>query len=57
MITKKTFIKIAATVAEEKKPETRFKWACLMADLFAEDNPRFDRERFMKACNANHPLS
>lgn len=24
--------------------------ACNMADMLAQDNPRFDRDRFLKAC-------
>ena len=27
--------------------------AVTFADFFENDNPRFDRERFMKACNAS----
>jgi len=25
-----------------------------IADVMAKDNPRFDRERFYRACGANH---
>lgn len=27
--------------------------AVKMADMFAEDNPRFDRDRFLEACEAD----
>lgn len=35
---------------------TRFEMADRLADCFAEDNPRFDRLRFLDACGFPSPL-
>lgn len=53
-MTKKHFEALAAIVNDNRFDGSR-KEACEsiardMADLFAEENPRFDRERFLTAC-------
>lgn len=61
-MTKKDYIKFAQMLKREQ-PATLYSidesdvttvtWQCIVestADIFAEDNPRFDRERFLRAC-------
>jgi rubrerythrin len=48
--TRKHFRMIADTVSQFEDPEHRRATAELYADTFAEDNPRFRRDLFMKAC-------
>lgn len=55
---------IAATLAKTKpmpgySAMASTKWLAditALADMFAADNPRFDRERFLEACNGR-PIS
>lgn len=47
-MTKRHFIAIAKILAAGKGPE-RDRIANALADVFASDNPRFDRARFLKA--------
>jgi len=61
MMTRKDYVAIAEAFATTK-PETadnvqareaRYQWKLVMteiADVFADDNPRFDRDRFYTAC-------
>jgi len=49
-MTRKDYIAAAEKVSQEK-PAIRKKLFEFLADLFAGDNPRFDRERFREACN------
>lgn len=61
-MTKKDYIAIAHIIQDAKQDEhdsieeeqaaelTRTGIAHEMADLCARDNPRFDRDRFLKAC-------
>lgn len=66
-MTKKDYIKIAQ-VLKESKPDTmyydrendyqfaRFEWKNIcerMADMLADDNPLFNRVKFLKACGYN----
>lgn len=54
-MTRKHFIAIAAII-DARRDELTTEGILLlplardMADMFAADNPRFDRERFLKAC-------
>ncbi len=58
--TKATFEMVASTIkARIEDPSSLGARACVrglaadFADQFAASNPRFDRERFMKACGAS----
>lgn len=58
MITRKHYKKIAEVIREEADAmggniggyAAVTSLALTLADVFAEDNPRFDKQRFMKAC-------
>ena len=47
MMTRKHYEKVAEIV---KEATTRAKFAKELAEMFAEDNPRFDEARFYIAC-------
>jgi hypothetical protein len=49
MFTKKHFEAIAKLI-KESNAETKYGVAQDLAELFSEDNPRFDGARFFKAC-------
>lgn len=54
-MTKKDYIKAAEIIAQTKwdskvKPAERSRLAQAFVQFFAGDNPRFDRERFLSAC-------
>lgn len=60
-MTKKDYVKIANVLAtfktySESMPASPWRQTALeeitgrMADMLAQDNPRFDRTRFLKAC-------
>lgn len=46
MMSRKDFVKVANSIKEIENPDDRRKMTDRMADVFAEDNPRFDRQRF-----------
>ncbi len=55
-MTRKDYVLLAAAIA--KAPAfaaslrtAKASYAALIADALASDNPRFDRARFLKACN------
>ena len=48
MMTKKDYIRAAEICRDEYGSDSNVAHA--FADLFAEDNPRFDEERFFEAC-------
>lgn len=55
-MTKKDYIKAAEIVSESKwdskvKPAERQRLADAFVRLFQGDNPRFNKERFLTACN------
>jgi hypothetical protein len=50
MMTKKTFVAVAATVAKIENLVARRAAAENFCVLFAKENPRFDRARFLAAC-------
>ncbi len=50
MSTKKHFIAAAAYVVTIPEKFWREETAHVLADVFARQNPRFDREKFLKAC-------
>ncbi len=55
MTTKKTFIAIAAQIARMPDSTDDYRRAKVdiadaIADVFQKQNPRFDREKFYKAC-------
>jgi hypothetical protein len=52
MITRKTFVAVAATVSKLPSFTDRRQQAKTFADMFSAENPRFDRFRFFAACNA-----
>ena len=52
MNTKRDFVRAARRVAAISKPHCRERTALLFAAFFAEENPRFDTERFLFACGA-----
>lgn len=44
-------VEFACRVSPDEKAEARHRLLCKsFADLFSEENPRFDRARFLKAC-------
>jgi hypothetical protein len=47
--TRRHFVDTAEMIKDMPKPQ-RAKWAMLWATKYAEDNPRFDKAKFMKAC-------
>lgn len=50
-MSRKDYEAIAAAVAATGGDyATREEMACRLADVFAGDNPRFDRGRFLQAC-------
>ena len=51
MSTKKDFIRAAQTVALISNAQARRAQAETLANEFAAQNPRFDRARFLAACN------
>lgn len=51
-MTRKHFVAVAATVAAIECKAMRKERAETFAATFAQANPRFDRARFMAACNA-----
>ena len=50
MTTKKDFIFTAKTVAAMLNREDAKKAAEVFCKVYSEQNPRFDKERFLKAC-------
>lgn len=50
-ITAKTFILVARCVANVDSDKTRAKLANELADEFEKANDRFNRDKFLKACN------
>jgi hypothetical protein len=50
MMTRKDFKRIADNIKTLSNPDARFDAAKAMADVCAISNPRFDRNRFLKAC-------
>lgn len=51
-MTRKDYVLLAKTIASaavDGDESEREYWAKLIADALAGDNPRFDRERFLKA--------
>ena len=55
-MTKKDYITIAAAIAEVKvynsdEENISLKIATSLANVFKWDNPKFDRDKFLKACN------
>lgn len=50
-MTKRHFIAIAAILKSEHSPgQSSQAVAIRLADYFANENPRFDRQRFLTAC-------
>ena len=50
MMTRKHFKMVAAAVAKMVERSARWLITNLLADSFENDNPRFDRDRFIAAC-------
>ena len=53
MTTKKDFIATAKMIAEMQDRNEAKKLAEGFANIYAQQNPRFDKQRFYKACNLN----
>ena len=51
MTTKKDFIQAAKTISEIENSEKRKEIAENYCKTFSRINPRFDRQRFLTACN------
>ena len=51
MTTRKHFRAMAAAIAKIEDKKERAIQANLAADMFAKDNPRFNRALFLAACN------
>lgn len=52
-MSRKDYVAIADAIANANRGEhtvTREEVACRIASVFAADNPRFDRGRFLTAC-------
>ena len=50
MFTQRHYIAIAECVKDTEKICDQHEIAYALSDLFARDNPRFDREKFLVAC-------
>lgn len=50
-MTKKHFIAFAQEISRNENPEHRFAAAQAVANVAEQFNPRFDRQRFLIACN------
>jgi hypothetical protein len=50
MITRKDFIQLAVFIAKRENADERRLIATVMAEFLAENNPRFDQEKFLRAC-------
>ena len=50
MMTRKHFKMVAAAVAKMVERSDRWLITNLLADSFENDNPRFDRDKFIAAC-------
>jgi hypothetical protein len=50
MSSKRDYVAAAAEIRAHPNAEARWLAAGLLANVFAKDNPRFDREKFLKAC-------
>ena len=57
-MSKKHFIKIATLLRVSKEAfDADYAITLIaenLAEIFAEENPRFDRTRFLEACNVKH---
>ena len=51
MMTRKDFVLVAQTISHIKNVDKRKEMAELNATAFARSNPRFDRSKFLAACN------
>jgi hypothetical protein len=51
--TRKHFVATAQTVSAIQDEKERKKHAEIHADRYSKENPRFDRNKFMKACGIN----
>jgi len=54
-MTRKDYVLIAATIKAQTEEldahlDTLYRTACKLAVALASDNPRFDMQRFIKAC-------
>ncbi len=53
MMTRKDFIKVAKYISSLKESlpfEARMSMAEFQCEIFADSNPRFNREKFLRAC-------
>jgi hypothetical protein len=53
MMTRKDFIKVAQYISSLENSlsfEARMSMAEFQCDIFADSNPRFNREKFLRAC-------
>lgn len=48
MLSAKYYEAIATTISKHRLPQ---EFVSELADYLAQDNPKFDRERFLEACN------
>lgn len=55
--TRKHFKMVADLIKSNPAPAKRVELAKHHAEIFAKQNPRFDREKFMKACDAHKTIS
>lgn len=52
MLTRKDYQRLVGIMARQSMPdEVREQLSCSLADWLGEDNPRFDRQRFITAAN------
>jgi len=56
MMTRKHFRSVANTVRAIEDPKKRWEYASHHAEIFAKDNPRFDRQKFFDAAGTRNPL-
>ena len=59
-MTKKDYIKQAKIISKYTKTDVTFDMYSYVKDLsevFKEDNPKFDRERFLEACYEQNTIS
>jgi hypothetical protein len=51
MMTRKDFTLLAASIAKRESADERRLIAVTLMEFLTEQNPRFDPEKFLRACN------
>jgi hypothetical protein len=51
MMTRKDFTQLAASIAKRENADERRLIAVTLMEFLTEQNPRFDPDKFLRACN------